>query len=196
MRSPRPLSFGIVRAMLVGIASALACASCSTSSPAVISAQKKVQGFLGQPNLTSFLGVRFGDSMYRVQNRFPSGTVETAPYGADTYRINNIEVDSIRYQQVKYEFTTYSGMQLVMAWFTPESSGQVLEKLVEAVGPPTDQNSVRGSAPADTEAVWRLPHGERVIFDGPKRFVAVLGPGGGPLKTDATENEALDSPPP
>jgi len=153
-----------------------------------------VQGFLGQPNLTSFLGVRFGDSLYRVQNRFPSGDVETAPYGADTYRINNIEVDSIRYQQVKYEFTTYSGMQLVMAWFTPDSSGKVLEKLIEAVGPPTDQKSVKGSAPADTQAAWRLPHGERVIFDGPKRFVAVLGPGGSPLKTDAAENEALPNP--
>ena len=46
---------------------------------------------------------------------------------------NNIEVDSIRYEQVKYEFTTYSGMQLVMAWFTPDSSGKVLGKLVQDV---------------------------------------------------------------
>lgn len=154
----------------------------------------RMQGLLGPPNLTSFLGVRFGDSIYRVQNRFPNGSLETAPYGADTYRLNNIEVDSIRYQQIKYEFTTYSGMQLVMAWFTPDSSGKVLEKLVAAVGPPSEQSSAKGSAPADTQAVWRLPHGERVIYDGPKRFVAVLGPGGGPLKQDATENEALDSP--
>ena len=151
---------------------------------------------LGQPNVTSFLDVRFGDSLYRVQNRFPNGSLETAPYGADTYRINNIEVDGIRYQRVKYEFTSYSGMQLVMAWFTADSAGSVLEKLVAAVGPPTEQNSAKGSAPADTEALWRLPHGEHVIYDGPKRFVAVLGPGGGPLKQDATENdEALDNNP-
>jgi hypothetical protein len=190
MRSAR--AFRIIRAMLVGMTGALACAACSAGSPAA--AMPKIRDLLGPPNLTSFLGVRFGDSMYRVQNRFPNGSLETAPYGADTYRINNIEVDSIRYQQVKYEFTTYSGMQLVMAWFTPDSSGKVLEKLVEAVGPPTEQNSAKGSAPADTQAVWRLPHGERAIFDGPKRFVAVLGPGGGPLKQDAIENEALDSP--
>lgn len=180
--------------MLAGLAGAIACAACSSGSPAVVSAQKKVQGLLGQPNVTSFLDVRFGDSPYRVQNRFPNGSIETAPYGADTYRLENIEVDGVRYQRVKYEFTTYSGMQLVMAWFTPDSSGKVLEKLIAAVGPPTEQDSAKGSAPADTRALWRLPHGERVVFDGPKRFVAVLGPGGGPLKQDEAENEAIDSP--
>jgi hypothetical protein len=178
----------------MGLAGAIACAACSASSPAVVSVQKKVQGFLGQPNVTSFLDVRFGDTLYRVQNRFPSGTIETAPYGADTYRIENIEVDGVRYQRVKYEFTTYSGMQLVMAWFTPDSSGEVLEKLIAAVGPPTEQNNTKGIAPADAQASWRLPHGELVVYDGPKRFVAVVGPGGGPLKQDAAENESLDSP--
>jgi hypothetical protein len=192
MRSPLLLS--ILRTLLVGVASACTLAACSTSSPAVVSAQKKVQGLLGQPNLTAFLDVRFGDSLYRVQNRFPNGSLETAPYGADTYRINNIEVDGVRYQRIKYEFTTYSGMQLVMAWFTPDSSAVVLEKLVAAVGPPTEQNSPKGGSPSDTQAIWRLPHGERVVYDGPKRFVAVLGPGGGPLKQDAIENETLDSP--
>ena len=192
MRSRRPPT--IVRALLTGVAGAFTFVACSASSPAVVSVQKKVQGFLGPPNLTSFLDVRFGDSVYRVQNRFPNGTLETAPYGADTYRINNIEVDGIRYSQVKYEFTTYSGMQLVMAWFTADSSGNVLEKLVAAVGSPTQQNSAKGSAPADTQALWQLPHGERVVYDGPKRFVAVVGPGGGPLKQDAVENESLDSP--
>lgn len=184
----------IVRGLMVVVAGAIACAACSSSSPAVVSVQKKVQGILGQPNVTSFLDVRFGDSLYRVQNRFPNGSVETAPYGADTYRLNNIEVDGIRYARVKYEFTSYSGMQLVMAWFTADSSGKVLEKLVAAVGPPTEQNSTKGSAPGDTQAMWQLPHGERVVYDGPKRFVAVVGPGGGPLKQDAVENEALDSP--
>src|ERR1700735_1666192 len=192
MRWPGPLP--IIRALLAGIAGAIAFAACSSSSPAVVSVQKKVQGFLGQPNVTSFLDVRFGDSLYRVQNRFPNGSVETAPYAADTYRINNIEVDGIRYSQVKYEFTTYSGMQLVMAWFTPDSSGKVLEKLVAAVGRPSEQNRAKGSAPAETQALWQLPHGERVVYDGPKRYVAVVGPGGGPLKQDAVENEALDSP--
>src|ERR1700684_81789 len=168
MRWPRPLR--IIRALLAGIAGAIAFAACSSSSPAVVSVQKKVQGFLGQPNLTSFLDVRFGDSLYRVQNRFPNGSIETAPYGADTYRINDIEVDSIRYQQVKYEFTSYSGMQLVMAWFTPDSCDLVLAKLIAAVGAPSDQKSAKGSSAAKTQAMWQLPHGERVVFDGPQRF--------------------------
>lgn len=183
-------SLEILRATLVSLA--IVCAGCSSSSPAP--AIPAIRDLLGPPDLTSFLDVRFGDSMYRVQNRFPNGSIETAPYGADTYRINNIEVDSIRYRQVKYEFTSYAGMQLVMAWFVPESSDKVLAKLIAVVGPPSEQNSAKSSAPADTRAVWRLPHGERVIFDGPKRFVAVLGPGGGPLKQDAAENETLDSP--
>src|SRR5271170_199652 len=150
MRSARPLTLAIVRAIIVGIAGAIACAGCSTSAPAPT--MPKIGELLGKPNLTSFLDVRFGDSLYRVQNRFPNGSIETAPYGADTYRINNIEVDGVRYQQVKYEFTTYSGMQLVMAWFTPDSSGKVLEKLVAAVGPPTEQNSAKGGAPLKQDA--------------------------------------------
>jgi hypothetical protein len=189
MRLPRPT---IALSIVAPIVSVFVCAACSLTSPAA--SMPKMRDLLGPPNLTSFLDVRFGDSMYRVQNRFPNGSVETAPYGADTYRINNIEVDSIRYQQVKYEFTSYSGMQLVMAWFTPESSGKVLEKLISAVGQPSEQTTAKGTAAADIQAIWRLPHGERVIYDGPKRFVAVLGPGGGPLKQDAAENEALDNP--
>ena len=189
MRLSRPT---IARSVVVAIVSTLACAACSSISPAP--SIPKIHDLLGPPNLTSFLDVRFGDSKYRVQNRFPNGTLETAPYGSDTYRINNIEVDSIRYQQVKYEFTSYSGMQLVMAWFTPDSSGKVLEKLIAAVGQPSEQNTTKGPAPDNIQAVWRLPHGEHVIFDGPKRFVAVLGPGGGPLKQDAAENETIYNP--
>src|SRR5258708_34390978 len=130
MRWALPLSG--VRALLTAVAGALAFAACFASSPTVVSVQKKVQGILGQPNVTAFLDVRFGDSLYRVQNRFPNGSLETAPYGADTYRINNIEVDGIRYQQVKYEFTTYSVIQLFMPSFTPISSVTLLENLVPA----------------------------------------------------------------
>src|ERR1700691_5771997 len=160
MRSRR--SRPVIRASLMSLAGAISCAACPAGSPAA-SVQKKVQGLMGQPNVTSFLDVRFGDSLYRVQNRFPNGSIETAPYGADTYRINDIEVDSIRYQQVKYEFTSYSGMQLVMAWFTPDSCDLALAKLIAAVGAPSDQKSVQGSSAAKTQAMWQLPHSERVV---------------------------------
>lgn len=186
-----PISQAMLRALKRCIAGsarlilAATLASCSAHLPSAPSLTLSgALSMVGKPNLTSFLGVRFGDSLYLVQTRFPSGMMETGVYGADTYRIDNIEVQSIRYERVKYEFATYSGMQLVAAWFTADSSGKVLGKLVQAIGPPTRQSNLKGSSPVDTEASWELPHGERVIFSGPRRFVAVLGPGGSTLKHD------------
>src|ERR1700691_917471 len=108
MRSRR--SRPVIRASLMSLAGAIACAACSAGSPAA-SVQKKVQGLMGQPNITSFLDVRFGDSLYRVQNRFPSGTIETAPYGSDTHRIDHVDGDGIRYQRVETELPTSWGLQ-------------------------------------------------------------------------------------
>ena len=48
-------------------------------------------------------------------------------------------------------------MQLVMAWFMPDSSAKVLEKLVQAVGAPSEQKSFKGTAPEDAQALWELP---------------------------------------
>jgi len=85
-----------------------------------------------------------------------------------------------------------------MAWFTPDSSGKVLEKLVAAVGPPTEQNSAKGSAPCRTSRLpGSFPHRRTaVVYDGPKRFVAVLGPGGRPAfkKRCRRKTKTLDSP--
>jgi hypothetical protein len=178
-------------AMLATVGAAIALAACSAVTVPTVPSVTKILKL--EPNLTSFLDVRFGDSLYRVQTRFPSGVMQTAPSGADVYRIDKIEVDSIRYTQVDYEFTSQMGMQLVVARFTPDSAGQVLEKLVQAVGPPTQQSNPGGSDPAGARASWQLAHGERVIFDGPKRFVAVIGPGGGSLKLDIAVREANDA---
>jgi hypothetical protein len=152
---------------------------CSANSPPIT--LPPALSFGARQNLTSFLGVRFGDSLYHVQTRFPAGFMRTGPSGQDAYRIDNIEVDNIRYQQVEYEFTTLSGMQMVQAWFTPESGAAVYSKLVQAVGEP---NRKTPGAAQNGESYWNLPHEQRAIFDGPKRFVAVLGPGGNPLKHD------------
>ena len=43
-----------------------------------VAAMPKMLGLVGELNLTSFLDVRFGDSLYRVQTKFPSGAIETA----------------------------------------------------------------------------------------------------------------------
>ncbi len=168
----------------------MATACATNSAPLTL---PRALSFGAQPNLTSFLNVNFGDSLYNVQTRLPSGFMETGPYGADVYRIDNIEVDSIRYSQVNYEFTTHSGMQLVTAWFTPDSSAKVLEKLVQAVGPPNRQSRDKGSPAGAVEASWELPHGERVVFNGPKLFVVVLGPGGSSLKHDLPGNNPNDT---
>jgi hypothetical protein len=180
------------RELLAALGSAIALAACSTvTAPTLPSSVTNLLKL--EPNLTSFLDVRFGDSLYRVQTRFPSGVMQTSPSGADIYRIDKIEVDSIHYEQVDYEFTSQMGMQLVVARFTPDSAGKVLEQLVRAVGPPTQQTNPNGSDPAGARASWQLAHGERVIFDGPKRFVAVIGPGGGSLKLDIAVREANDT---
>ena len=78
---------------------------------------------LSRPHLTSFLGVRFGESIERVEREYPGGAVETSPYGADLYRVENVEADSVRYESVDYEFTENLGMQLAIATFSPRSGG-------------------------------------------------------------------------
>ena len=177
---------------IIALAAAMALAACA-ANPLPVSVPSITKLLKLEPNLTSFLDVRFGDSLNRVQTRFQSGVMQTSPSGADIYRIDNIEVDSIRYVQVDYEFTSQMGMQLVIARFTPDSAGKVLEELVQAVGPPSKQSNPTGSDPANARASWDLVHGERVIFDGPKRFVAVIGPGGGSLKVDLAVREANDT---
>jgi hypothetical protein len=140
--------------------------------------------------LTSFLGVRFGDELYRVQQRMPSGEVESAPYGADALRVDNVTVDSILWERVIFEFTEGTGMQLVMARFSPPSATTVYTMLEKTIGAPTTSRQGAGTSPATLEAIWDLPHEERVSFDGPRRLVVVVGPAGGALKKDIDLAEA------
>ena len=80
MRSAHPRS--VVRAILVVVAGAIACASCSVSSPEVVAVQKKVQAIQGRPDVTSFLDVRFGDSL-RGDGRARSRKVALLDFAAD-----------------------------------------------------------------------------------------------------------------
>jgi hypothetical protein len=183
-----------VRSLLRALAAAslaIAATACApNSAPLTL---PRALSFGAKPNLISVLDVNIGDSLYSVQTRFPSGFMETGPYGADVYRIDNIEVDSIRYSQINYEFTTHSGMQLVIARFTKDSSAKVFEKLVRTVGPPSQQTHDKGNPAEVVEASWDLPHGERVVFNSPKLFVVVLGPGGSSLKHDLPDNNPNDT---
>jgi hypothetical protein len=173
-------------AFLAMLVMPIGCGGAPAGSNAPAAAAAAVVGlFKGDPHeLTSFLGVKFGDSLVHVQFRMPNGEVKSAPYGADVYEIENYKVDSVVWERVLFEFTDRTGMQLVMARFSASSSTAVLEMLQKAIGEPTRTHQGPGTSSAELDAMWELPHGERVSFDGPNRLVAVVGPAGGPLRQD------------
>jgi len=147
---------------------------------------------LGKPNLTSFLGVRFGASLDRVREELPDGDFETSPYGADAWRVNNLESGGVLYRSVVFEFTSNLGMQMAIAEFAPEAAATVLGQLKRALGEPTALRSgvAASSGPETLVASWELPHNERVTFSGPDRQVEMLGPAGSPLRHDAVLRRA------
>jgi hypothetical protein len=170
-------------------------AGCAGAAPGTNAPTAYAEGIIGLftgggRTLTSFLGVRFGDDLYRVQQRMPSGEAESAPYGADAFRVDNVTVDGILWERVIFEFTESTGMQLVMARFSAPSATTVYTMLEKTIGPPTTSRQGAGTTPATLDAIWELPHEERVTFDGPRRLVAVVGPAGGPLKKDLPLAEA------
>jgi hypothetical protein len=170
-------------------------AGCAGAAPGTNAPTAYAEGIIGlftggSRTLTSFLGVRFGDDLSHVQRRMPSGEVESAPYGADAFRVDNVTVDSILWERVIFEFTEGTGMQLVMARFSAPSATTVYTMLEKTIGPPTTSRQGVGTTPATLLAIWELPHEERVTFDGPSRLVEVIGPAGGPLKKDLPVAEA------
>ncbi len=136
------------------------------------------------PNLTSFIGVRFGESMMRVQLRYPGGSVETSPNGADAYRLQGVNVGTIQYETVVFEFSSESGMQLAFAKFAPASSDEVLARLKGSFGAPDSLREGQTPGSQSLEATWELPRGERISFSGAQRVVVLLGPGGAGLRRD------------
>lgn len=123
-----------VAALIAGAIILAAVAGCAGSnSPYVLSSWFD----LGKPNLTSFLGVRFGSSLDRVREELPDGDFETSPYGANAWRVENIEAGGVRYRKVVFEFTDNMGMQLAIAEFAPEAGATVLAQLKRALGEPT-----------------------------------------------------------
>jgi hypothetical protein len=139
---------------------------------------------LGKPNVSSFLGVRFGESVDRVRRELPDGSLETSPYGAEAYRVEDLQVGEVRYDLVLFEFTAGTGMQLVIAHFSPGDAGVVLGQLKRALGDAPHSRSGPGVGPESLLARWDLPGNEQVTFDGPESRVVLLGPGGSPLRRD------------
>jgi hypothetical protein len=155
-------------------------AGCGIWFPAVRTPAWLIPG----PNLTSFIGVRFGESMVRVHLRYPGGAIETSPNGADAYRLRGVEVGAIQYETVVFEFSSESGMQLAFAKFAPASSNEVLAHLEGSFGEPDVIRQGQAPGSKNLEAVWKLPRGERISFDGAQRVVVLLGPAGTGLRRD------------
>ncbi|HUY27906.1 MAG TPA: hypothetical protein VMV27_10845 [Candidatus Binataceae bacterium] len=149
----------------------------------------------GKPNLTSFLGVRFGASLDRVREELPDGDFETSPYGADAWRVSNVESGGVIYRSVVFEFTSNLGMQMAIAQFAPGAAATVLGQLKRALGEPAALRSGGGAAsdPDTLMASWELPHNERVTFNGPDQQVEMLGPAGSPLRHDAVLRRARNN---
>ncbi|MGH7949055.1 MAG: hypothetical protein ACREQF_07525 [Candidatus Binataceae bacterium] len=155
-------------------------AGCGILFPAV----RTPAWLLPGPNLTSFIGVRFGESMVRVQLRYRGGEIETSPNGADAYRLRGVTVGSIKYEMVLFEFSSEAGMQLAFAKFAPASSDEVLAHLKLTFGEPDIVRQGQAPGSQNLEVVWELPRGERISFNGMQRVVVLLGPGGAGLRQD------------
>jgi hypothetical protein len=137
----------------------------------------------GEHSMDSFMGVHFGDSVDQVELRFPTGMMQTSPYGAPAFRLEDVTSRNIEYQDVIYEFTQASGMQLVVAHFVPSAGADVYQQLQSALGAPSSTAaSTDSQVPAD--ASWRLSDGTRVLFSRPYHRVVLIGKDGGALETD------------
>jgi len=138
----------------------------------------------GMPRgLDSFMGVDFGDTFDEVERRFPTGLIQTSPYGAPAFKLENVSSRSVEYHDVIYEFAQNSGMQMVIAHFEPSAGADVYQQLQHTLGAPSSAGAaIEGSASA--EAAWRLSDGSRVLFSGPYHRLVLIGKDGGALETD------------
>jgi hypothetical protein len=129
------------------------------------------------------MGVRFGDSLDDVQRRFPLGSSQTSPYGAPAYKIEDASSGSVEYQDVIYEFSERSGMQMVIAHFAPSANADVYQQLQTTLGAPTSTGATNEGA-TTVEAEWRLSDGSSVRFNGRMHRVVLLGKDGRSLEVD------------
>ena len=133
--------------------------------------------------LNAFMGVHFGASLEQVERRFPAGVPQTSPYGAPAYEVEHVSSGSVDYQDVVYEFTDKSGMQMAIAHFSPSECADVYQQLQTSFGAPSSA-AATGEGPANIEASWLMPDGSSVMFSGPMHRLVLLGKDGGSLKVD------------
>ncbi len=137
-----------------------------------------------QHDVGAFMGISFGDSMDQVQRRFPTGLIQTSPYGAPAYKLENVSSRNIEYRDVIYEFEPHNGMQMVIAHFVPSASADLYQQLQSTLGVPVSTGAGIDEGSASAEATWRLPDGSRVLFNEPFHRLVLIGKDGGSLETD------------
>ena len=168
-----------LRAVLA--ASALIASGCGSSQNLAT-----VNDWLGlsKPHLTGFAGVRFGETLSRVERELPACTVETSAYGAEMYHCENVSTDLVAYRFVTYEFSPELGMQLAVGGFQSQNAATVLSELERSLGQPDEIRPRAGVSAASLEAVWLMPHEERAAFLGPSARVVMVGPASSSLDHD------------
>jgi hypothetical protein len=136
----------------------------------------------GAAGFRSFLGVKFGDSLRETRSYYPRGIDEASPLGYPSYHVTGLSSETISYPDVIYEFDGNSGMQVVVARFSPSSSDAVLERLRRLLGEPTEHTLTEDQRMA--EALWLTPSGEEIRFDRGRHLMTVIGPNGGNMRKD------------
>jgi len=140
--------------------------------------------FGGARRFGSFLDVRFGDSLFRVQMLHPGGNIETSPYGADAYTLKDVDAQGVHYEFATFEFSSAHGMQLVFARFSPESADTVFKRLSDNLGAPSTGGEPADSSPDTIDAAWGTSDETMVRFVGPRRYLIIVGPYGKSLEPD------------
>ena len=140
---------------------------------------------------SSFLGVKFGNSLMDAEKLYPLGSAETSPYGSEAYRLTDVVAGAASYQWVIYEFTPGHGMQMAMARFNPDSSDEIFEELHKTFGNPGLSNGA-SSAGASIDT-WLMANGTSVKFDGPHRQLVMVGAHGKSLEPDVALREQLQN---
>jgi hypothetical protein len=135
------------------------------------------------------MGVRLGDSFLDVENRFPLGQPQTSPHGAPAILLENVSAQGIDYDDVIYEFSDASGMQMTIAHFASSQSDNVYRALQSSLGAPSSNGAV-GEGAANVEASWQNADGSKVFFSGPRHRLVLLGKDGSALEVDVALRDA------
>jgi hypothetical protein len=168
--------------VVCGLAALALSAGCEYAQLAGLS----LDGLQGE-GVRSFVGVRFGASMFEVEQRFPKGFLEASPNGHESYRVLSVDSNGVTYEKVIFEFDRDEGMQFTFAVFPASARREVLRRLLQNLGPPSacSNNNCRILDAERVNTKWQLGETSTVSFFGPSRNLIMIGENGARLAPDA-----------